>query len=225
MEAVRTFICIQLPDFARDRLASTQQRLRESGAPVRWVKPHNIHLTLKFLGSVQAERLPDVVRAVQRAAVPAPPIPLELTGLGCFPNRRAPKVIWAGLKQLPEELGALQQRVEKGLVAIGFSAESRPFSPHFTLGRVRSARNLRKLMAAMQAERLEPLRFEVPEVVVMASRLHPSGALYTPVSCIAWNPSRPSLFPETIDGMSSGDQKGNPRSGTKKQDGTRGRCG
>ena len=186
MEAVRTFICLQLPAFARDSLASTQQRLRESGAQVSWVKPHNIHLTLKFLGSVPAERLRDVVRAVRRAAVPAPPIALELTVLGCFPNRRAPRVVWAGLKQLPEALGGLQQRVEKELVAAGFPPESRPFSPHFTLGRVRSGRNIRKLVAAMQAERLEPLPFEVAEVVVMASQLHASGALYTPVSCITF---------------------------------------
>ncbi len=191
MEAVRTFICLQPPAFARDRLASTQQRLRNSGAQVRWVKPHNIHLTLKFLGSVPAQRLQDVARAVQRAAVPAPPIPLELAVLGCFPNRRAPKVVWAGLKQLPEELRDLQQRVEKELVAIGFSAESRPFSPHLTLGRVRSDRNLGKLVAAMRAERLEPLRFEAAEVVVMASRLHASGALYTPVSRISWNAPDP----------------------------------
>ena len=184
MEAVRTFICLQLPAFARDRLASTQQRLRASGAQVSWVRPQNIHLTLKFLGSVAADRLQDVVQAVKRGAVPAPPIPLELAALGCFPNRRAPRVVWAGLTQCPEELRNLQQRVEKELVAIGFPAESRPFSPHFTLGRVRSGRNIRKLVAAIQAERLEPLRFQVAEVVVMASRLHPSGALYTPIARI-----------------------------------------
>ena len=184
MEAVRTFICLQLPAFARDRLASTQQRLRASGAQVRWVRPQNIHLTLKFLGSVAADRLQDVVQAVKRGAVPAPPIPLELAALGCFPNRRAPRVVWAGLTQCPEELRNLQQRVEKELVAIGFPEESRPFSPHFTLGRVRSGRNIRKLVAAIQAERLEPLRFQVAEVVVMASRLHPSGALYTPIARI-----------------------------------------
>ena len=184
MEAVRTFICLQLPAFARDRLASTQQRLRASGAQVSWVRPQNIHLTLKFLGSVAADRLQDVVQAVKRGAVPAPPIPLELAALGCFPNRRAPRVVWAGLTQCPEELRNLQQRVEEELVAIGFPAESRPFSPHFTLGRVRSGRNIRKLVAAIQAERLEPLRFQVAEVVVMASRLHPSGALYTPIARI-----------------------------------------
>lgn len=184
MEAVRTFICLQLPAFARDRLASTQQRLRESGAQVSWVRLQNVHLTLKFLGSVPANRLQDVVEAVQRAAVPAPSIPLELSMLGCFPNRRAPRVVWAGMKQCPDELRKLQKRVEKELVATGFPAESRPFSPHFTLGRVRSGRNVGKLVAAMQSERLEPLRFEVAEVVVMASRLHPSGALYTPIALI-----------------------------------------
>ena len=191
MEAVRTFICLQLPAFARDRLASTQQRLRASGAQVSWVKPHNIHLTLKFLGSVPAERLQEIVLGVQRAAVPAPPILLELTVLGCFPNRRVPRVIWAGPKQLPKELRNLQQRVEKELVAIGFPAESRPFSPHFTLGRVRSGRHIGKLVAAIQEERLEPLLFEAAEVIVMASRLHASGALYTPVSRIPWNSPDP----------------------------------
>lgn len=191
MESVRTFICLQPPTFARDRLASTQQRLRDSGAQVGWVKPHNIHLTLKFLGSVPTERLQEVVRAVQRAAAPAPPIPLELTVLGCFPDRRAPRVVWAGPKQLPEGLRGLQQRVEKELVAAGFPPESRSFSPHFTLGRVRSGRNIGKLVAAMQAERLEPVRFEATEVVVMASRLHASGALYTPISRISWNAPDP----------------------------------
>ena len=186
MEAIRTFVCLQLPPFARDRLAATQQHLIESGAQVSWVKPHNIHLTLKFLGLVPAERLQDVVEAVRQATVPAAPVSLELTKLGCFPNKRAPRVIWAGLKQLPEELGELHQRVERELVAAGFPPESRSFSPHFTLGRVRSGRNIRKLLAAMQAEQLEPLRFQVAEVVVMASRLHPSGALYTPISRLPW---------------------------------------
>lgn len=187
MKAVRTFVCLQLPAFARDRLASTQQRLRESGAPVSWVKPHNIHLTLKFLGSVPAERLQDVVGAVQRSAVPAPPIPLELAVLGSFPDKRAPRVVWVGLKQVPQELRNLQKRIERELVAIGFPAESRPFSPHFTLGRVRSSQNIGELVAAMRAERLEPLLFEAGEVVVMASRLHASGALYTPIARIPWS--------------------------------------
>ncbi len=187
MKAVRTFVCLQLPAFARDRLASTRQRLRESGAPVSWVKPHNIHLTLKFLGSVPAERLQDVVGAVQRSAVPAPPIPLELAVLGCFPDKRAPRVVWVGLKQVPQELRNLQKRIERELVAIGFPAESRPFSPHFTLGRVRSSQNIGELVAAMRAERLEPLLFEAGEVVVMASRLHASGALYTPIARIPWS--------------------------------------
>lgn len=187
MKAVRTFVCLQLPAFARDRLASTQQRLRESGAPVSWVKPHNIHLTLNFLGSVPAERLQDVVGAVQRSAVPAPPIPLELAVLGSFPDKRAPRVVWVGLKQVPQELRNLQKRIERELVAIGFPAESRPFSPHFTLGRVRSGQNIEKLVAAMRAERLEPLLFEAGEVVVMASRLHASGALYTPIARIPWS--------------------------------------
>ncbi len=186
MGTIRTFVCLPIPESARDQLVATQQRLRQSGAQVSWVKPDNIHLTIKFLGSVQTDRLEKIIQGVRRAAGRGSPIQLELTELGCFPNTRAPKIIWAGPKRLPEALGILYHRVEEELVAKGFAPESRPFSPHFTLGRVRSGRNVRKLAAAIAAERLQPLSFALREIVVMGSELHPSGSLYTPIARISW---------------------------------------
>lgn len=187
IEAIRTFVCFQLPEFARDQLAAIQQRLRQSGAQVSWVKSDNIHLTIKFLGSVQTDRMEKIIQGVRRAAGRGSPIQLELTELGCFPNTRTPKIIWAGPKRLPAALGILYHRVEEELVSTGFAPESRPFSPHFTLGRVRSGRNVRKLASAIAAERLQTLSFSLREIVVMGSELHPSGALYTPIARVEFD--------------------------------------
>ena len=187
MKPVRTFVCLPIPLFARDRLAAIQQCLQEIGAEVGWVRPQNIHLTLKFLGSVVPERLQEVVEAVRRAAVPASPILLEFAELDCFPNKRKPRIICAKLKDLSEGLEGLQLRVEKELIAIGFPSESRSFSPHLTLGRIRSGQKVQKLVSELKAKHLGKLRFDAIEMVVMGSQLHPSGVLYTPISRIPWN--------------------------------------
>lgn len=189
MQSVRTFICFQLPAFARQQLVAIQQRLRQSGAHVGWVKPENIHLTIKFLGSVPTGRLDGVSQSVRRAVDREAPFELELTELGFFPNNRDPKVIWTGPGRLPEPLQVLHRRVEEEMVAVGFAPDARPFSPHFTLGRVRSGRNILKLAAAVEAERFQPLRFSLTEMVVMGSKLHPGGALYTPISRISLDAS------------------------------------
>lgn len=187
MKPVRTFVCLPIPLFARDRLQAIQQSLQEIGAEVAWVRPHNIHLTLKFLGTVVPERLQEVVGAVRRAAVPALPILLKFDQLDCFPNKRTPRIIFAKLKDLSEGLEGLQLRVEKELIAIGFPSESRSFSPHLTLGRIRSGQKLQKLVSELKAKHIENLRFDAIEMVVMVSQHHSSGALYTPISRIPWN--------------------------------------
>ncbi len=191
MKTIRTFVCLQLPEFARDRLLVIQQRLKRSGAQVSWVKPDNIHLTIKFLGSVRSDRLEKIIQAVRRAAGQGSPIVLELTELGCFPNTRVPKIIWAGPRRLPRALEILHRRVDEALVAAGFAPEVRPFSPHYTLGRVRSGRNVQKLVAAIAAERFEPLEISLTEIVVMGSELHPSGALYAPIARVSWESNQP----------------------------------
>lgn len=148
---------------------------------VSWVKPESIHLTLKFLGETDDGKVQAVAIELEKAARGIGPFNLELEGVGAFPNGRAPRVIWAGIKENPE-LARLQQNVEKSLTAIGFEPEDRPFTPHLTLCRIKSAEDGRALGKLLSEARPEAkAAFAVSSFAFIKSVLKPSGAEYTPI--------------------------------------------
>ncbi len=175
-----------MPDEARARLAAEVDRLRATERAggtlpeVVWVAPDNFHLTVKFLGALDVQRLPDVERALGEAVAGATPFDLTLHGLGAFPSAARPRVIWAGTSEGAVELAAVAARVEGALAPLGFPAEERPFSAHVTLGRVRTPRRNPKLAAALAAAAdVELLRVAVARVSLMRSDLSPRGARYS----------------------------------------------
>src|SRR5215208_2028699 len=137
-DSIRTFVCIEVPETVKQRIASLQQELRTSPAQISWVKPSNIHLTLKFLGDVPASRVEAIHLAVKRAATSIQGFEIEVGGAGCFPAPRNPRVLWVGLTDLPESLKQLHGSLEAELLREGFPRESKRFSPHLTIGRVRA---------------------------------------------------------------------------------------
>ena len=139
MDSIRVFVAVALGNELKGELRAVQQKLQDltTVRVVRWVAPENIHLTLKFLGEVDATRQADLTAALQESASTFGPFTLTVRGLGCFPNARRPNVIWAGLDgQVPLAI-ELARRVEDAYHALGFARDSRPFSPHLTLGRIR----------------------------------------------------------------------------------------
>ena len=176
MAHVRTFIAVELPGAVRETLAGVTNRLRGQVGEVRWVQPEGIHLTLKFLGDVETERIPDVVSAVRAAAGEVAAFTLRTTHLGGFPVRDRARVLWVGLEGDVAALADLQGRVEGALVGLGFEKERREFSPHLTLGRAR------KQPVSLPEDVLDPeaVSFRVERVTVMKSDLQPGGAVYTP---------------------------------------------
>ena len=108
------------------------------GDDVRWSRLDGVHLTVKFYGDVDSERLPDIQAGLARAAAQAAPMRLAVEGLGVFPNPQRPQVIWAGLAGDLSGLHTLQAAVEAEATALGFKAEEREYAPHLTLGRVNS---------------------------------------------------------------------------------------
>ena len=96
-----------------------------------------LHLTLKFLGSIEASRVDDITQAMRRACREVAPFRLTLSDLGVFPNENRPRVIWAGVQGDLDSVLELQARMETETSALGFTPEKRPFAPHLTLGRVR----------------------------------------------------------------------------------------
>ncbi len=180
-DLIRIFIAVELTDSVREQIARLEQPLRKEGAKVGWVKPENLHLTLKFLGDVQAARIDDVVEATQEAVQGIEPFILSFSGLGVFPNFKRPRVIWIGVAEGSDSLGKIQRGLEERLSQRGFTREEREFSPHLTIGRVRSQRGIGGLVSKLEKTEFESEKIEVEQVVVMGSDLRPTGAVYTPL--------------------------------------------
>ncbi|HEX5735150.1 MAG TPA: RNA 2',3'-cyclic phosphodiesterase [Blastocatellia bacterium] len=184
-EGIRTFICIEIPESVKERIAELQRHLRQLDSRVSWTKPSNIHLTLKFLGDVSPSRKERVRQATERSVTSITPFEIEVGGAGCFPSPRAPRVLWVGLVTLPESLKQLRERLEEELFREGFARESKRFSPHLTIGRVRDPRNSSRLAEELQARGFESEKFQARELIVMRSELKPTGSVYTAQATIS----------------------------------------
>ncbi len=184
MEQIRAFIAVELPPAVREAVERVVRELRSGiGDGVRWVRPEGVHLTLKFLGDIDADSMPAISDALGSCAASAAPFDLFLEGVGVFPNARRPRVVWIGLGGALEPLLALQQSIDRELEGLGFARERRPFTPHLTLGRVRdgvSASQVRGVSEAIAATTVERMvELPVREIALIKSDLRPSGAVYT----------------------------------------------
>ncbi len=175
---MRLFIAIEIPHEIKAALAAAQNHLRQIRADVSWTKPENIHLTLKFLGEVEESRLNEIRQVMNDAVSETSLFSLGLQGMGVFPDERQPRVLWAGLTGAIEQLQKLQRRLDGGLRQINVSDGNNDFHPHLTIGRIKSNRNTRELLAEAQQYALPALSFNVSEIVLMKSELHPAGARY-----------------------------------------------
>lgn len=134
---VRTFIAVPLPPLVRSAVAKWIRSLQTQIEGTKWVETENLHITLKFLGDVPLNDLPELIRAMQRAASAVKSFDIEFSGSGAFPSWDNPKTIWVGCGQGTEELTALAAVIEEEFHKIGFAKENRRFSPHLTIGRVK----------------------------------------------------------------------------------------
>jgi len=179
-EKVRAFIAVELPPDIKDALKSVQDLLRKTGADVRWVRPEGIHLTLKFLGDMDASIVDDLAGALKGSLEGRGAVGLRLGGTGVFPNRRAPRVVWAGLDGDVDRLAELAEIVEGVCEGFGFERETRPFKPHLTLGRVKSRRGTGALLDVLdEAGKRIDRDFGAQHVCLIRSELRPTGAVYT----------------------------------------------
>lgn len=193
MEQVRSFIAIELPDRVKRGLRELQAQLKAgSQAPIKWVDPANIHLTLKFLGNVAADRLDEITTAMTQAVQGTPSFSLEIKELGVFPNPRRVQIVWVGLSGEVEKLARLQQRIESELEKLGFAPENRRFTPHLTLARLRDRatpeerQKLGQLIAETEFDAVPS--FTADSVKLMKSQLTREGPIYSQISSVALTP-------------------------------------
>jgi len=183
-DMLRLFVAIELPEEIRGQLRQTVADLRTAlpADPIRWVRPEGIHLTLKFLGDVEAGRLDDLKESVAGALSGTSPFRLQPTTLGSFGGRGGLRVIWIGLGGDTEALAALAGAVDRGLVSLGFTAERRPYRGHLTLARIRDRTDggartrIHELLSGQPQPRFSS--FPVGGISLMRSTLSPGGARY-----------------------------------------------
>ncbi|WP_420628111.1 RNA 2',3'-cyclic phosphodiesterase [Candidatus Leptofilum sp.] len=175
---IRLFVAIELPDVVKDVLAETVVYLNHNlpKRAVRWVRREQMHLTLRFLGDTAVSQLPTLQQKLTQLAARHQPFWLRLNDVGAFPNRKRPRVLWAGLAGDLVPLQKMQAELEERVVALGWMREKRPFNPHLTLGRVKDVGRVRDFNWDVQ---VDEVAFGVTAVRLMQSELRPSGAVYT----------------------------------------------
>jgi len=177
---IRTFIAVEIPEKIILSIAKVQEDIKTYGFKIRWVRPESIHLTLKFLGNIEATETENVGRAVCEAAGTVPPMSLQAKGIGVFPGIRRPRVVWVGITGQLETLGRLQKKLDENLAGIGFPKEKRPFKGHLTLGRIQKKIDPKAFIEALhRLGNFETETFTADRVVLYKSELKASGAVYT----------------------------------------------
>ncbi len=182
MTLQRIFIAVETGPQVQEVVSTLQDKMRASGVRLRWIKPHNMHFTLRFLGEIPAAQVARAVVATRQAASGLAPFEVMIAGLGAFPNFDRPQVIWLGTQEGGEELERVAAGLDAQLLRAGFTPDGKRFRPHLTLGRTRDDRYWGDLVRALQQYRdVEIGRQRVETVTVMESHLTPEGPIYTPV--------------------------------------------
>lgn len=183
MAKIRTFIAIEIPEQVKTKIAALQNQLKKENERVSWTKSDNIHLTLKFLGNVEENQIELMAQKLHKALQNVSSFHFAVKNLGGFPNLKRPRVLWVGIEEPTHQLSALAKKIEDALAEMGFPKEKRKFSPHLTLGRVKTALS-RKFLQKFTQLSLEAGTVQVEEVVIMKSTLKPTGAEYSPLKRI-----------------------------------------
>ncbi|MBI5102337.1 MAG: RNA 2',3'-cyclic phosphodiesterase [Nitrospirae bacterium] len=175
---LRCFIAVEIPAELKAAIGGLIEALKSSGADVKWARPENIHITLKFLGNTPDTKLEGINNALARKLSHYRPFYIKITHTGYFPSGRHPRVIWIGLEE-SETLVRIYEAVEEGMSELGFKPEDRKFSPHLTIGRVRSQVKMKELLNKMNEMRSYLSGgLEISGVVLMKSELKPMGPEY-----------------------------------------------
>ena len=181
-DSLRCFVAIEIPQPVQALLKPLQKRLQSEIRKASWTKSGNFHLTLKFLGDVHIDTIDAVGEAVQEVAATQTPFSIGFGGIGAFPTRNRPRVIWIGVKHGAETVTHLAKAVNIEMKHLGFPIDNR-FHPHLTLGRLRIPMNLQPLKSVLRKyDTIDGATVNVNAITVMQSQLHPNGTIYTPLN-------------------------------------------
>lgn len=173
---LRCFTAIEIPETVKISIAYISDSLKKSGADVKWIADENIHITLQFLGETEESLIPEIKEALYKILAPYSLFYIKIGDVGCFPSARRPRIIWVGIED-SQSLINLYKNIASEMVKFGYQKEERGFTPHLTIGRVKSNRNMGELLKRLEEFTVTDFpAFEVQNIRLMKSELKPSGA-------------------------------------------------
>jgi 2'-5' RNA ligase len=184
---VRLFLALNLPADVRERVHRATAALREAAPEIAWVSEERLHLTIKFLGAQPDEATAALAESMREVAAAHRPVELELGGIGAFPNRRRPRIVWLGIAA-DHRLELLHHDVELACERLGYPLEGRAFRPHITLGRTKQrSPDARALGTAARTVTFRETTV-VDTLDLMESRLQAAGPRYAVVAAAPLRP-------------------------------------
>lgn len=178
-------MAIKLPEELIKALSGVAALLDRRSKGISWTNPLSIHLTLKFIGEMPEEKAEEVGNRLLEAAEGIKPFTVTVESIGAFPTLRAPRVVWAGIREEPA-LMTLAAKIEERLISAGIEKDEKPFHPHLTLCRIKSPAEGRELSRLIEGQKPQiKMDFPVRSFVLFRSELRPGGAIHTPLKTIS----------------------------------------
>jgi 2'-5' RNA ligase len=186
MDVMRCFIAIDMSENIKNAIAGVIEKCGLNAKGIKWVPVRNVHLTLKFLGDVKEDRIPEIEKGLALICVRHDVFNINIRGAGAFPNFKYPNILWIGIDG-PEELKRLYEDIEEYMFELGFEKEDRKFSPHLTIGRaigrVKDRKGIEPVIKGLYTFKDTFFgSIEVNEVLLMQSVLKPTGAEYSEIA-------------------------------------------
>ncbi|WP_333652563.1 RNA 2',3'-cyclic phosphodiesterase [Dissulfurispira sp.] len=179
---MRCFIAIDMSGNIKNAIAGVIEKCGLNSKGVRWVAVENIHLTLKFLGDVKEDLIPEIQKGLALICMRRDVFNINIRGAGAFPNFKYPNVLWMGIDE-SEELKRLYEDIEESMFELGFEKEDRKFSPHLTIGRVKERKGIEPVIKGLYTFKDTFFgSIEVNEVLLIRSVLKPTGAEYSKIA-------------------------------------------
>jgi len=177
MSTFRGFIAIDIK--ATPQIITFEKEIAKTGADVKLVEPGNIHITVKFLGDTDENHIDAIEQSMKESVLPIKPFPITLKGTGVFPNQNYMKVLWIGITD-EGNIETIARAIDEKLEPLGFKKENRGFSPHLTVGRVKTARNKDQLIKVIENYKTVEFTIQkVQSITLKKSELTPKGPIYT----------------------------------------------
>lgn len=180
MEYLRLFISVNLPRELIDKISDIQKEFSSFSQSVKWVKPEDVHITLKFLGPTSIDKISLVAGTIKDISKNHKSFSVDVKGLGCFPTLKSPRVIWMGIVKGINFLKEIADDIDNEMLKFGFPKEEREFKPHLTIGRVKALKDRRSL--TNRIEKFSDLEFgsiQVKYIFLIQSQLNKGGPKYT----------------------------------------------